>query len=314
LTVLGALFVTTGIVGLLFEQALEKLITTVVGGSTPAAAVVLAVYFSGLAAGGGLYTRFGRSVGRPLIVYALLEAFVGVWALFLRLFFDSIQAGSAALVQSTNDGALGLLLVRFTVACIWILPPTLAMGASFPVIVGALARLGVSGEARKTMALFYSLNLAGAIVGTLGGAYWLLPLGGPGAALACSLLLECLVCAIALWLDRRSRLRGAESVDRPQPQLPGQQLDRGSTLVLLLGAASGFAFFTFEVVAVHLIGTTVGTSAYAFANMLAAILLGMLLSGLLVSLVARRRAVLPEATLGAVFAVAAGSLALATFY
>ena len=68
--VLGVLFAVTGAVGLLLEQSLEKLISTVVGASTPAAAVVLAVYFSGIAAGGGLYALYAIRVSRPILVYA----------------------------------------------------------------------------------------------------------------------------------------------------------------------------------------------------------------------------------------------------
>ena len=315
--VLGILFTVTGCVGLLFEQALEKLIATVIGGSTPAAAIVLAVYFSGLAAGGGLYARFGSRWSRPLRTYAVLEAFVGAWAIFMRLLFEPIQAWSAALVQSSGDSSLGLLLIRFAVACIWILPPTLAMGASFPAIVGTLARLGGEGgegAGRKALALFYSLNLVGAIAGTVGGAYWLLPLGGPGAALLCSFSLEIGVCAAAFWLDLETRhelQRGTSQQGRAAVRGP---IDRATLLVLGLGAASGFVFFAFEVVAVHLIGTTVGTSAYAFADMLAAILSGMLISGLLVSLLGRRREVLPDIVLGVVLVFASLALLTATSY
>ncbi len=309
---LGAVFIATGAVGLLLEQALEKLVATVIGASTPAAAVVLAVYFSGLAAGGALYARFGTRIGRPLAVYGVLEGLVGAWALFMRVFFDGIQAWSAAVVQSAGDSASALLVVRFLIACLWIIPPTVAMGASFPAIVGGLSRLPGAREARTTLAIFYTLNLVGAIVGTLGGAYWLLPLGGPGAALLCCCFLEVFVCTIALRLDG---LAGSAIPPGPaaRPSAEGRDVpsivDSRTAVVLALGALSGFVFFAFEVAAVHLIGATVGTSAYAFADMLAAILVGMLVSGLLVGLVGRRTAVFSEVALGAV--LAAGALALA---
>ena len=47
-TLLGGVFILTGAAGLLAEQSFEKLLTPLVGASTPSAAVVLATYFLGL--------------------------------------------------------------------------------------------------------------------------------------------------------------------------------------------------------------------------------------------------------------------------
>jgi spermidine synthase len=305
---------STGAVGLLVEQALEKLVATVIGASTPAAAVVLAVYFSGLAIGGVAYSRFGARRGVPLLVYAVLEAFVGLWALFMRVGFDPIQASSTSLMQSTGDAPHTLFAIRFGVASLWILPPSIAMGASFPAIVGALARFPVLGDSRRTIAMFYSLNLVGAVIGTLLGAYWLMPLGGPGAALLTSFGLEVAVCAASLWLARRAGF--ARSVDAAPlgSEMRAKGARPATALLLALGAISGFVFFAFELVAVHLIGATVGTSAYAFADMLAAILMGMLVSGLIVTFAARRSSVVPDVVLGSVLAVGAFAVTLTTPY
>ena len=58
LAVLGALFAVTGCAALLAEQCYEKLLVSLVGASTPAAALVLAAYFLGLTLGALLYGRF----------------------------------------------------------------------------------------------------------------------------------------------------------------------------------------------------------------------------------------------------------------
>jgi spermidine synthase len=311
IAILAILFTATGAVGLLLEQALEKLVGTVVGSSTPAAAIVLAVYFVGIAAGGGLYSRYGMRLARPFLVYAALEGFVGAWAIFMLTFFGRIQVASASLLVSVDDGELRLSLARFAIACVWILPPTVAMGASFPAIVGGLSRLRFTGETRKTITLFYSLNLVGALMGTLLGSYWLLPLGGPGAALVCCGLIEAPVCVLALGLHRTVR---GDAVHESWAKAPLLRFDGSALAVASLGAISGFAFFGFEVVAVHLVGATVGTSAYAFADMLAAILLGMLLSGVALGLIARARPVLSEGALAVALALAAFTLTFTTAY
>lgn len=311
---LGVLFVATGAVGLLLEQALEKLIATVIGASTPAAAIVLAVYFAGLALGGALYAKVGMRLQRPLLVYAALEAFVGAWALFIRLSFESIQAWSASAVAAAESPST-LMLVRFLLSSGWILPPTIAMGASFPAIVGALSRMPGSGDPRRMIALFYTLNLLGAIGGTALGAYWLLPLGGPGVTLIACVAVEVIVCVAALSLDRVVVVAAVADVALRTVgvgDVVGRVLDKRGVIVVGLAALSGFSFFAFEVVAVHLVGATVGTSAYAFADMLAAILIGLLFSGALVALVGRGSRPVNEGALGAVFCAAALSLAATT--
>src|SRR5207247_868326 len=75
--------------------------------------------------------------------------------------------------------------------------------------------------------------------------------------------------------------------------------------VLLLGFVSGFVFFAFEVLSVHLIGAVVGSSAYAFADMLAAILVGMLVAGVITSTMSRRQSIINNEALALVFAVGA---------
>jgi hypothetical protein len=61
---LGVLFLITGLVGLLLEQALEKLITSVVASSTPAAAWCSPSISSARRGGGGLYARLGATAHR----------------------------------------------------------------------------------------------------------------------------------------------------------------------------------------------------------------------------------------------------------
>lgn len=309
---LGALFIGTGAVGLVFEQILEKLISTVVGSSTPAAAVVLAVYFSGLAIGGALYSRLSASVTRPLAVYAGFEAFVGVWALFIYFFFDGIQAASVSLMQGGSSSTGTLFLVRALVSCVWILPPTIAMGASFPAVVAGLRGLSTV-EPRKMMAWFYSLNLVGAIIGTVGGAYGLLPrMGLSGALLTCAVV-ELIVFLVALKLAGAAATNPVVQTAAAAPMMSLRSLVQGrARFVLLLGFVSGFVFFSFEVLSVHLIGAVVGTSAYAFADMLAAILVGMLLAGVVTSTMRRKHAVVPDSLLGIVFAVCGVAVALTT--
>src|SRR5688572_3885394 len=83
--ILTCLFTLTGATALISEQIFEKLLSTVVGASTPASAIVLAVFFLGLTAGGVLYGLLSPNVRRPLLLYGVLEGFVGAWSFVLAL-------------------------------------------------------------------------------------------------------------------------------------------------------------------------------------------------------------------------------------
>ncbi len=291
LSILGALFVTTGATALIVEQVFEKLLTTVVGSATSAGAIVLGAYFAGLSLGGVGYDRLRARVGNAWTLYATLEGVVGLCALGLGLLSSPIQRVSAQLVHLGGDAPAAVFLLRLVVASLWILPPTLAMGATYAAVVGALRTTGAP-NVPVAMARLYAANLAGAVLGTVAAPQLLFPaLGLTGTLLGVGAV-QGMVVITALLLGRG--LRGA--VDEGSP--PGRARARALALVLgsgegrllaAIAALSGFVVFACEVLWIHLIGVTLGMSVYAFALMLTAVLLGLFVGGLLVSLVAARR-------------------------
>ena len=116
----------------------------------------------GLALGSYL---FGRRIDRsenPLRVYALLEIGIGLYALFVPVLFAALEPAYIALRRA--DLPYGLLAFgRASLAAAVLLPPTVLMGATFPV----LTRFWV--QARENVGrdtgFLYFVNTAGAIVG-----------------------------------------------------------------------------------------------------------------------------------------------------
>ena len=307
--VLGVLFTLTGATALLAEQAFEKLLSTLVGASTPAAATVLAVYFGGLTLGGLLYGALPvLRRANPLRVYAVLEASVAFWALLLWLAFDRLIPIFAPLLATAVDQFWPTQAARALVAACWILPATVPMGASFPAIVDALGRLGPSAGGRA-ISRFYTLNLTGAVIGAVAGPFLFFPLWGVGGALLLTFFVDLTACLGALALARRMTPRAADST-RPadRPAVASVPLP-GSRLLLALAAGSGFLFFSLEVVWTHLIGAVLGNSVYAFAAMLAAVLIGLGIGGALTTYRFRKTPHIPIVELGSL--LFAGAIVLA---
>ncbi|MDL2717348.1 MAG: fused MFS/spermidine synthase, partial [Acidobacteriota bacterium] len=292
LSLVGLMFVVTGGVGLLAEQSFEKLLGLLLGTSTPAGAVVLGVYFAGLSIGAVGYARWMRPrVPEPLLAYALLEFGVAAWSLSLGLSFDHLIPAGAVLLRAGVDRFWLLETLRAAVAAIWILPPTMLMGATFPAIADHLERLRLPGRTH-ILNRFYALNLLGAFLGALAGPYLVFPSLGVAGTLRLGALLDGLVAAAAFILSRGllARRRAA-----PAAADLGVRHAAGSAVLIAVAGLSGLLFFALEVVWTHLIGAVLGNSVFAFAAMLANVLLGLLLGSILSTILLPARSLSPAA-------------------
>lgn len=274
---LGLAFVLTGASALVIEQSLERLLSTVVGASADASAIVLSVYFLGLSLGAVLYVRVRHRISNGARWYALLEGGVGLWAALLGLGFSQAQWLSCRVIQLAGEDALAVFAARLIVASVWVLPATLAMGGSFPSIVEWLTR-EAPGE-RRRLSTFYALNVAGGLLGSVLTAYLLFPHFGVRAVM----LAVGAVQALLAFSVYRQFSNASTASDRPaasigavlrRPQLRGW---------LALGFFSGFVVFACEVLWVHLAGAVVGMSAYTFAAVISVVLFGLFIAGLMVS-------------------------------
>lgn len=275
---LGLAFVLTGAGALVIEQAFEKLLTTVVGASVDAGAIVLGVYFLGMSIGAASFHRLRAKVSNGATLYAGLEASIGIWALMLGAGFSLIQSGSAAAIQMAGSSPTALFVARTLVAACWIAPPTFAMGASFPAVVSWLKSQG--GDVEKRASGFYTLNIVGALIGSTGAAYILFPSIGLQASLIAVGVIE-LVVAAAVMSATRSEVNDAEPASRVS--IPAVFSTPEARRPLFAAFMSGMIVFSFEVLWLHLGGVTIGMSAYSFAGVLTMVLLGLFVGGSIAS-------------------------------
>jgi spermidine synthase len=293
--VAALLFICTGASALIAEQAFEKLLEPLLGTTVHAAAAVLSIYFAGLTLGGWLY-RFVRRT-RPLRTYALLELGVGAWALMLYIGFEQLTAIFLPLLRTAADNFAALETMRLAVASLWILPPAVLMGATFPAMVDFIA-----GD-RRGVTRFYALNLLGATIAAVAAPYALFATIGLDKGLLVAACID-LAAGIVAWRSDR----GTEP-----PAMAAPQDDRGEPKVRFLTAAaftSGLLFFALEVIWTHLIATVCGNSVYAFAAMLFSVLAGLFLGSVIASRLAQGSDSLPATVPAFAFTTGAALLAL----
>ncbi len=314
----ATLFLISGATGLLYEVAFGKLLGYVFGATAYAVSAVLSAFMAGLALGAHLGGRNAGRVRRPLMAYGALEMVVGAVCFTSPRALALLSQLYVALARSAPGSLWALTLARAGLTALVVVVPTVAMGATLPL----LSRI-VAGE--KGLSGLYAINTAGGAFGALASAYAILPALGIRGTMTAAALANVAIGAVAFFTGLRAgpthqdlaAAAGAplssskEDEGREpslQPSSPSVQVEErfDATPALTLAFASGFLVFAAEVVETHLLVLLIGNSAYAFGLMLAVFLVFLALGAARMPAFARRHgaAALPRGLAAAALALA----------
>ncbi|MFY9316323.1 MAG: hypothetical protein WAO95_12300, partial [Burkholderiales bacterium] len=178
------LFVASGFAGLIYESVWTHYLKLYLGHAAYAQSLVLIVFMGGMALGSALCARVSTRIRNPLAAYAAAEAAIGACALVFHELFVAVTDWSYASLLPAL-GADGLALAaKLAIACALILPPSVLLGATFPLMSAGLvrAREDETRPARgETIAMLYFSNSLGAAAGVLASGFALIAWAGlPG--------------------------------------------------------------------------------------------------------------------------------------
>lgn len=273
------LFFLSGFSGLVYESVWSHYLGLLLGHAAYAQVVVLCLFMGGMTAGALGVAQVSGRISNPLLLYALLEAAIGLCALvFHDVFLTAQSVLHEQLIPSLGNPAI-VETVRITVSGALILPQSILLGATFPLMAAGLLRVSPSGGG-KLVALLYFANSLGAAFGALGNSFLLVPeLGLPGASAAAGIINLLIALAVLLLIDPDTDRSGA--ADRSEPE-PGAHAGHSARLLLLVAAATGTASFIYEVAWVRMLSLVLGSSIHAFEMMLSAFILGLAIGSLLI--------------------------------
>jgi spermidine synthase len=291
LQLIGVCFVLSGATGLIYEVLWARMLGLVFGATTLAISAVLAAFMGGLALGSALAARLARRITKPLLVYALIEVAVGLYALAMPVLFRGVDSVYAAVWQQLRPGFYGSVLSRFALALAVLVAPTTLMGATLPVLAGALVRS--SKDPGRSIARFYTLNLVGAIAGTIAAGFFLLPAFGVRTTIWIAAATNLAIGAAAFLINRQVRDARADSIAEHSEEAlsrTGQEVI-ASDLKFWLACAfiSGFVTISMQVVWSRILSMIIGSSTYAFSVVLALFLAGLSIGAYAVSSKKARR-------------------------
>ena len=293
---LYALFFLSGAAGLIYESIWTRYLALLVGHSAYAQILVLTIFLGGMAVGSFVVGRYSERLRNPLILYAVVEAAVGLLGL---LFHPAFRAVSAAAYDSifpalvSSPGAQSA--VKWLLAASLILPQSILLGATFPLIsAGILRRWG--SRPGSTLSWLYASNSLGAAVGVLLAGFYLVSRFDFPGTLAFAAGLNFAVAAITFALVK-GRARSFAPREVPASERNTSAESAGAWGVnprrqrtLLLGAAFGTAVasFAYEIAWIRMLSLVLGSATHSFELMLSAFILGLALGALSVSRVADR--------------------------
>ena len=123
----------SGAAALIYEVAWARMLSLTFGSTTLATAAVVAGFMGGMGVGAVCYQLLLRRIGRPLLIYGILEIGIALSASTLTLFIYQLPELSASF-SDYFIGGLATNLARFVAIFLILLLPSALMGATFPAL------------------------------------------------------------------------------------------------------------------------------------------------------------------------------------
>ena len=276
-----ACFFGSGVTSLVLEVVWTRILGTVFGNTVLASSTVLTAFMLGLALGSIAIGKMVDRCARPLLLYGALEMGIGLYAL---LFPWITAAGSSFYIwfyRWCSPGYWPLNGVRLGLSLLFLLPPTVMMGGTLPVLARHLGR--GREEPGREAGYLYSFNTLGGVAGcVLAGFILLEALGVNGSLYAAGSMavgVGLLGAALGRVASQRAEAPPMKThAGRRPPAAKEPALSPGACrLVVAAFAVTGFCSLASEVLWTRILLFMLGTTVYAFAVMLATFLAGMAL-------------------------------------
>jgi len=294
LAILSGVLFLSGISALIFETLWLRLSGLAFGNSIWAAALILSSFMAGLALGTAIAASAKFRI-RPLKLYAALEIAVALFGCTIVFALPIIGELLRPVFQTLWTHQTILLALRVLFSFTLLLIPTTAMGLTLPVVLED--RVLERADFGRALGLLYGFNTLGAVGGALVGELFLVKAFGLwGTSLAAGLL-NCIAAAIALFLTKRNGLfedaAASGMLTASTTETPARRFSFAINYSLpwrplIISFGAGCILLALEVVWFRFLRLYVASSASAFSLMLAIVLAGIGLGGVLSGSISKR--------------------------
>ena len=281
-SVIAILFIISGATGLVYQILWFKYLSLFLGNTTYAQTVVLTAFMGGLALGSALWGRRADKLSRPLVLYGVLELSIGVYCLFYPWIISFVKDVFFQVVISLalpSDG-LAVLVLKLLVSMITLLPPTILMGGTLPILVKTIS-VSVE-ESGRSVAVLYFLNSFGAVAGSILCGFFLIRILGLRTTMLASAVANLIIGFAAIILSRAITRPGLTG-DGEGSSIKRVFAKREIAIAIGVAGISGMAAMIYEVSWVRVLIPVFGSSTSSFSLMLIAFISGITIGSWIVS-------------------------------
>ena len=278
---LYAIFVLSGIGGLIYESIWSHYLKLFLGHAAYAQSLVLVIFMGGMGIGAWLAGRYSHRWKNLLLGYAAVELAIGLSALIFHSTFVGFTQFSYDTVLPALANPVLAELYRWSGSALLILPQSILLGMTFPLLSAGLIRL-VPQTSGQVLATLYFTNSPGAAIGVmLSGFVLIAAVGLPGTILTAGVIN--IVVALCVWLICRSETVEVGSTNEvvalpAAHEASGLRFSLAGNIrgqLLLVAFLTGCASFIYEVIWIRMLSMVLGSSTHAFEIMLCAFILGL---------------------------------------
>ncbi len=267
-----ALFTFSGLAGLIYESIWTQYLKLFLGHAAYAQTLVLAIFMGGMAIGSGICSKYSAKWSNLLKIYALIEAAIGLFGMAFHPVFDFVTHWSFSAAIPCLTSPLAINGLKWTIASLLILPQSILLGMTFPLMSGAMLRL-FPGRPGRSLSLLYFTNSFGAAAGVLLCGYVFVPAAGLPGAILLAAMINLVIAAVVMVFAGRSVL----VEQRFAIIAPGEHAS--SRLLLAASLITGASSFLYEIGWIRMLSLVLGSSTHAFELMLSAFIAGLALGG-----------------------------------
>ncbi|MBW8001614.1 MAG: tetratricopeptide repeat protein [Planctomycetes bacterium] len=170
------IFAISGFCAMSYEVIWAKLLGLIIGPTTYSFTIVLVTFITCLAMGSMFFGWLGDRVKKPIWLLLYTQIAAAIFALLISQLLGNSQFFFAKLIYHNQNSFAVLNILKALILFTFMLPPTICLGATFP-LVGKICTRSLQ-KVGRTIGFAYAINTIGAVLGSFCAGFILVPFIG----------------------------------------------------------------------------------------------------------------------------------------
>ncbi len=272
------LFFVSGVCGLIYEVLWIRLFSFILGNTYFSISIIIASFMFGLFLGSYLVRIYILKNINTLVLYGVIEIFVGLFATLLVIVFPIIENTYQIIYKILGQHEVIYKLTNLTVTFSIISIPTIAMGATLPLVVQFYNKK--DNLFAKDLSNLYSINTIGGALGVFIAGFYLIEFVGVRAGIIIAAILNITIgIVIIVYLSKEIKflsLFKMEKIEKNENSKSNKTpFSNDQLLYLVATGLTGFSALALEIIWIRGLKFIVQSSTYSLTTILITFLVGI---------------------------------------